>query len=232
MEIQYIVASCKRWHKFKFDAIEVQSKGNWHWVETPAELDECLSRISKPRYIFFLHWNWRVPDCVWQHNECVCFHMTDVPFGRGGSPLQNLIVAGHKTTKISALRMVAELDAGPVYCKYDLTLEGRAIDIYLRASDISFNIIQWITRNEPWPVAQQGEPVVFFRRRPSQSALPMTGNLEALYDHIRMLDAPTYPLAFLEHGSFRIEFSEAEFNETELVARVVVRKIDDRTNCK
>ncbi len=24
--------------------------------------------------------------------ECVCFHMTDVPYGRGGSPLQNLII--------------------------------------------------------------------------------------------------------------------------------------------
>jgi methionyl-tRNA formyltransferase len=230
MDKLYIVASCKRWHKSGFDATNIQSTANWCWVESPAELEECLRQISKPRYIFFLHWNWRVPDDVWERYECVCFHMTDVPFGRGGSPLQNLILAGYKNTKISALRMVAELDAGPVYCKCDLTLDGRAIDIYLRASEISFKIIHWMTRNEPAPLAQQGEPVLFHRRRPSQSVLPVNGSLEALFDHIRMLDAPTYPLAFLEHGAFRIEFSEAEQNEAEVVARVAIRRIDNRIN--
>ena len=56
----------------------------------------CLKKIT-PRYIFFLHWDWRVPHVIWQQHECVCFHMTDVPYGRGGSPLQNLILEGTMT---------------------------------------------------------------------------------------------------------------------------------------
>ena len=52
--------------------------------------------------------------------------MTDVPFGRGGSPLQNLISRGIYETKISAFRCVAEMDAGPVYPKRPFSLaEGR-----------------------------------------------------------------------------------------------------------
>ena len=43
--------------------------------------------------------------------------MTDLPYGRGGSPLQNLIINGHKETMMSALRCVQELDAGPIYLK-------------------------------------------------------------------------------------------------------------------
>ena len=49
--------------------------------------------------------------------NCVCFHMTAVPYGRGGSPLQNLIIQGFSSTLITALKMVKELDAGGVYTK-------------------------------------------------------------------------------------------------------------------
>ena len=41
--------------------------------------------------------------------------MTDLPFGRGGSPLQNLIVRGYKETMLSAIKCVGEVDAGPIY---------------------------------------------------------------------------------------------------------------------
>ena len=64
----------------------------------------------------------------------------------------------------------------------------------------------------------------FKRRKPEQSELPADGRLEALYDHIRMLDAPSYPPAFIERGNFRIEFSGAQLREGELVAQVVIRK--------
>jgi len=55
--------------------------------------------------------------------------MTYMPYGRGGSPLQNLIVRGYRHTKLTALRMVEEFDAGPVYLKEDLCLEGNAEEI-------------------------------------------------------------------------------------------------------
>ena len=220
----YIVASCKSWHRSGFEDLKSQEDGLWSWVASPDELLCCVKEIPAPRYIFFLHWNWHVPNEIWARHECVCFHMTDVPYGRGGSPLQNLIVAGHKSTKLSALRMVDEMDAGPVYAKKDMTLDGRAEDIYMRAGALSFEIIRWMVRNEPVPVAQQGEPVMFKRRKPGQSVLPMHGSLQAVYDHIRMLDAPTYPPGFIEHGGLRLEFSNAQLQGDEIVARVVIRK--------
>lgn len=150
--------------------------------------------------------------------------MTDVPYGRGGSPLQNLIVAGHKSTMLSALRMVDEMDAGPVYGKREMSLDGRAEDIYIRAGDLSLEMIQWLVKDEPEPKPQQGQVVIFKRRRPEQSVLSGQGELVALYDHIRMLDAPTYPPAFLEYGNFRLEFSNAQMEDDEIIARVVIRK--------
>lgn len=149
--------------------------------------------------------------------------MTDVPFGRGGSPLQNLIQAGIKETKVTALRMVEEMDAGPVYAKRTMSLAGRAEDIYLRAGELGWEMIRWIIETQPEPIPQQGEGTCFKRRKREQSVLPVEGTLEKIYDHIRMLDAPTYPLAFIEHGDFRLEFSHAEFNGDEVRAQLVIR---------
>src|SRR5262249_17488018 len=70
-----------------------------------------------PAWIFFPHWSWRIPRAFHERFTCVVFHMTDVPYGRGGSPLQNLIVRGHKATMISALACAEEIDAGAVYLK-------------------------------------------------------------------------------------------------------------------
>jgi methionyl-tRNA formyltransferase len=220
----YVVASCKPWHREAFDRIARQKPGPWEYVDTPEKLQRAVEQ-SPPRYIFFLHWSWLVPEQIWSRYECVCFHMTDVPYGRGGSPLQNLIVAGHGETKLTALRMVKEMDAGPVYAKRSMTLEGRAEDIYLRAGQLSWEMIDWIIETQPTPVVQQGEIVQFKRRTPEQSVLPAVGSLRGIYDHIRMLDAPTYPAAFLRHGDFMLEFSHAQLEGEEIHARVVLRKL-------
>lgn len=220
----YVVASCKPWNKSNFDLVKSDVDADWHWVSTQEQLLQTL-QICTPRYIFFLHWNWLVANVIWQNHECVCFHMTDVPYGRGGSPLQNLIVAGHKETKLTALRMVAEMDAGPVYTKRPLSLAGRAETIYQRAGVLSFEIIRWLIANEPKPIPQQGEVVLFKRRKPGQSLLPAQGDLETVYNHIRMLDAPSYPLAFVELGDFRLEFSNAVFDGSVVTTDVNIRKI-------
>ncbi len=206
----YMVATTKPWNIAAFEAHRVTLPGSWHLVEQPENLTaEVVERLS-PRYIFFPHWSWKVPDDVLGAAECICFHMTDVPYGRGGSPLQNLIQRGHKETVISALRMTREVDAGPVYLKRPLDLAGRAQDIFERLSGIIFWMIGEIVEIEPEPVQQSGEPVVFRRRTPDQSVLPMEGGASDIYDHIRMLDAETYPRAFLKHGAFRLVFSKAE----------------------
>jgi len=120
--------------------------------------------------------------------------------------------------------MTSELDAGPVYLKRPLRLAGTAHDIFQRAADLGMEMIQEIVQKEPEPVPQLGEPVLFKRRKPEQSKLPTDGDLYTLFDHIRMLDAPTYPLAFVEHGDFMLDFSQAILKDDEITARVSIRK--------
>ena len=221
----YIVAGAKPWNRQVFDEIIAGYPGTWHFVSQPDELTpEGVSSLG-PRYIFFLHWSWKVPPEIVNNYECVCFHMTDVPYGRGGSPLQNLIVRGHRCTKLTALRMVEDFDAGPVYLKEDLCLEGNAEEIYIRASYLSAQMIRHIIEEQPVPQPQVGEPVIFKRRKPHESRIPVLPNLQTMHDFIRMLDAEDYPKAFLEHAGFRYEFSRAAFYDGRIVADVVITPI-------
>ena len=145
-------------------------------------------------------------------------------FCEGGSPLQNLIMRGLDQTKLTAFKMDKELDAGLIYTKRDLSLDGNAEEIYLRTANLSWDIIQWIVDNKPSPIAQEGVVEKFARRTPAQSLIPPFFNLRNIYDHIRMLDAPSYPRAYIEYGELILEFSKAQFDGENLTASVKFHK--------
>jgi methionyl-tRNA formyltransferase len=219
----YIVAGSRPWNRRVFDQLIVNFPGNWHFISEPEQLTASWVGSLAPRYIFFLHWSWKVPSEIVNNYECIAFHMTDVPYGRGGSPLQNLILRGHKRTKLTALRLVEDFDAGPVYLKQDLDLYGNAEEIYVRATYLSAQMINQIINEQPQPQPQMGEVVTFKRRRPQESRIPPLKSLEDLQDFIRMLDAEGYPHAFLEHEGFIYEFGRAQLYHDKIVANVTIR---------
>jgi methionyl-tRNA formyltransferase len=219
---RFLVAGSRRWNRLAFDEQTKELPGDWHFVSTPTELSNSMANVYE--YIFFIHWNWIVPRHTWETHECVCFHMTDLPYGRGGSPLQNLILSGKKETKLTALRMTEAIDAGPIYAKREMPLFGKAADIYLRAEKLSWDIIRWMIDNRPTPTPQLGIPTTFVRRQPKQSEIPKDCTLEHLYDFIRMLDAPGYPAAFIKYGNFLLEFSDVSKNGDDMTARVHIKQ--------
>ena len=149
--------------------------------------------------------------------------MTDLPFGRGGSPLQNLIVRGVYETKLSAIVCTSELDAGDVYLKRSLSLHGNAEEIYLRAAALTRDMMIEIVQTQPSPIPQTGNPVVFRRRTPEEGNIGACEELSEVFDYIRMLDAEGYPPAFLEIGRLRLEFTRAALRNGRIEANVVIR---------
>ena len=177
-----------------------------------------------PGIIFFPHWSNMIPVEIYEKYECIIFHMTDLPYGRGGSPLQNLIIRGHKETMISALRCVEELDAGPVYLKKHLTLSGSAEEIFARTDESIEDMIVEILKTNPEPKPQSGKAVVFKRRKPEDGDWGEAKNLNEVYDYIRMLDAEGYPSAYIRLGKYKLEFSRAAQKDDAIIAEVKITK--------
>jgi methionyl-tRNA formyltransferase len=221
----YVVATIRSWNINTYHEVISRYPGRWHLVTKPEDLTWRKIRKLKPRYIFFPHWSWMVPADILNRIPCVCFHETDLPMGRGGSPVQNLIASGAKATAITAFRMTEELDAGPVFLKRPLSLDGLAEEIFLRASRTVADMILEIIETEPAATKQLGKPTVFKRRKPEQSEIsPRIKTLEELFDHLRMLDAEGYPRAFIRIGPFKIEFSKPALRVNCIEANVQITK--------
>jgi len=150
--------------------------------------------------------------------------MTDLPFGRGGHPLQNLLARQIHHTKISAFRITDQMDAGPIYLKHDLHLDGKASEIYHRVSRIIFEeMIPEIVRNNPVPTKQEGEAVYFSRRTREDNNISDATDIDTVFDYIRMLDVDGYPSAFLETPTLTVEFSDAILKNDHIAANAVIK---------
>ncbi|MCP4650689.1 MAG: methionyl-tRNA formyltransferase [PVC group bacterium] len=226
----YIVATIREWNISAFKDVISKYPGTWHLITDKKELTIKRIKQIKPRYIFFPHWSFKVPNVITEFSECVCFHETEVPFGRGGSPIQNLIMRGYEKTKISALKMTKKLDAGPVYLRRDLGLDGLAEEIFIRSSKIIAGMIKEIIHKEPLPKAQKGEIVVFKRRTPEQSVMTKKlKSLDEVFDFLRMLDVAEYPRAFFERDGLRYEFSRPALRTSAIEADVRITKCKNRS---
>lgn len=216
-----IIATIKSWNIKNAEKIAQKLKDKYHTeiITNKKELTAEKIKALNPEYIFFPHWSWKIPEAIYKQYNCIVFHMTDLPYGRGGSPLQNLIIRGYKQTKISAIKVVKAMDAGPVYLKEELELFGTADEIFMRASKIVFEqMIPKILEENITPEEQQGEITTFKRRKPQESNIENLKTLEQLYDYIRMLDGEGYPKAFIETEQFKVEFSRASLKQIGIIA--------------
>ena len=227
--MRIIIATVKSWNIERAKALQKQYESVHEIVIYTTKEEYTIDNVRNfnPDYIFMPHWSYLVSNEITDNYECVVFHMTDLPYGRGGSPLQNLIVRGHKETKISAIKVTQKLDGGPVYMKRPLSLEGSAQEIFVRCADIIFREMLPIFLTEKVePKPQEGEPVVFKRRKPEEGQITPDMEMDKIYDYIRMLDAEGYPRAYMEFGDYRLEFEQAQVltDGQELSARVIFKK--------
>jgi len=227
-----LLLSSRPWNAALAEQLRASLEQPVHAISQPAELRVESLLALDPEWIFVPHWSHWIPESIWGRWPTVIFHMTDLPYGRGGSPLQNLIQRGHTSTMLTALRCSAELDAGPIYGKEPLSLLGSAEEVFIRANGLIESMIRRIVRKCPHPQPQQGEPVIFSRRTPEQSDLSLcpAGDLGACYDQIRMLDADGYPHAFFDVNGLRLEFRRVSQRSDGLHADVVIKAISQSSS--
>ena len=222
--MKIVIATIKSWNIQR--AEQLKKTYDVEIITDPEKLTLESLRVLAPRYLFFPHWSWIIPAEVYENFECVVFHMTDLPFGRGGSPLQNLIARKIYDTKISAIQVTKGIDAGPIYCKRDLSLRtGNAQQLLEHASEIIFEeMIPEILSQNMIPSPQHGAVTTFKRRTPQEGELLPSMDLQTIFDYIRMLDGEGYLPAYLMFGPYRLEFSQAESGENIIEAKVRLKR--------
>ena len=221
---KYIIVSEKKWHfNLENELSEVLPNTKWITIKNFNDFNPTFLNKIRPAFIFIPHWSYLIPEEIFLNFKCIVFHMTDLPFGRGGSPLQNLIKAKFKKTKISAIKVEKGIDAGDIYLKKELSLEGTAREIFEKSSIIIKNMIFEILTKNIKPIPQIGEGTNFKRLKPEDGILNELNDLEIVFDYIRMLDCDGYPPAYVETENLKFEFSNAEQNKKSKLISANVR---------
>ena len=105
---RFVLLTEKTWHKSLLVALSIRDNEEWILVDNKDEFTLEKLQNFQPEFIFIPHWSYIIPEKIWVTFPCVVFHMTDLPYGRGGSPLQNLILSGKTDTKISTSKIIID----------------------------------------------------------------------------------------------------------------------------
>jgi len=220
----YIFASKDDYFSNKlFQQLNNKYKGILFFVKTKKELTDKLN--ENPEKIFFFHWSYIVKKEICDNYVCINLHTSNLPYGKGGSPLQNQILDKVYVSRVNAIRMTDKVDAGPIYCSQPVTLQGTLFDIWNVITKVSFNLISKIIDNPDIVPEEQKHienEVIYKRRKLNELKEDSCANLEEFYDCIRMLDGPSYPSSYITHGNFKIDLTRAKFDGEKILCDAII----------
>jgi len=209
--MKYIFCAYRDWAHQLYKKLS-KKYPNMVLINSPKKLTIRYVKRVNPDFIFFPDWSWIVPKEIVNNYKCVCFHESNLPKFRGGSPLQNQIIRGVRKTKSTAFLMDSGLDTGDILLQKDLSLEGSLQEIFSRMIKNDYDMCIKILQGKFRGHKQKGKSTVFKRRKPNLSELKsLSHSRKYLYDFIRMLADP-YPNAFIKVGGKKIIFKSATFD--------------------
>lgn len=131
-------------------------------------------------------------------------HESDLPKGRGFSPLSWSILAGENVIPVCLIEAADEVDAGAILYKDRIVLEGHELIGEIRAA-LGEKTIELCERflyeaSPVTPVPQVGEPTYFKRRRPPDSRLDPNQSISDQFELLRIVDNRRYPAFFELRG--------------------------------
>lgn len=170
-------------------------------IRNKSQFSEEILSDFKPDLVLFYGWSWIIPEDILSKYKCLMLHPSPLPKYRGGSPIQNQIIAGEKKSKVTIFLMTNELDAGDILAQGDLSLEGTLDEIFQSMTHLGIVLTNQLLEKGLNPIKQDNSQATFCKRRkPEDSEITLeeikTASAEYLYSKIRMLADP-YPNAFI-----------------------------------
>ncbi len=223
MQKKIIIASSKKWFLKNINLLKVKKK-NLIIINDKKKLSIKNLEKIKPKMIFFPHWSFKVNNSILKKFNCICFHTSPLPYGRGGSPIQNLILKKFKSTPVCAIKMTNKIDAGPIYLKRNISLSGNLNEIFDRISLRIIEMIKIIINKNISPKKQVGKIVIFKRLRKNNSEIKGYENIITIYDKIRMLNSSEYPNAFIKKGGFKVYLTKPIIKKKQIFCEARIYK--------
>lgn len=158
------------------------------------------------------------PTVLARNRRNLVVHASDLPKGRGFSPMTWLILEGQNRIPVCLFEAVEELDAGPIIYREELHFQGHELKEEMQAALGALHVRLCLRfLSEPQPPAgtpQSGEPSFYPRRQPADSRLCPNKTIAEQFELLRTVDNEHYP-AFFEHRGKRYKITIGKIEDTE-----------------
>ena len=138
------------------------------------------------------------------NNLLLVVHESDLPEGRGFAPVQWQILEGKSDITVCLLEISDEVDAGNIFGKMVLSLDGGELyeEIREKQAVITFELISRFLERYPNInfETQQGKPTFYRRRNPSDSQLDLDKRIRDQFNLLRICNNKDWPAYFELHG--------------------------------
>jgi len=164
--------------------------------------DKLVEEIN-PDLILWYGWSWLIPDKIFKNYPSVMLHPSPLPKYKGGSPIQNQIINGEKTSAVTLFVVDSSMDGGEIINQEPFSLEGDLRDVFDRIIKTGYKLSYDMLKKLPVinSSAQKGASTYFKRRKREQSEITLEeisrNTAEQLHNKIRCLQDP-YPNAFIK----------------------------------
>jgi methionyl-tRNA formyltransferase len=134
----------------------------------------------------------------------IVIHASDLPHGKGFSPLQWQILEGKNDIPLTLFEAVEGVDAGPYYLKDFINYNGSELYFELREmlgeKIIEMSILFIENFNHMIPIRQTGIETFYPRRKKKDDQIDPQKSIIELFNHFRIADNEKYPLFFELYG--------------------------------
>jgi len=131
-----------------------------------------------------------VPDDVLAERLWLNVHPSLLPRWRGAAPVERALMAGDAETGVTVIKLVKELDAGPVAAQESFTIgaEDDAGVVFGRAAEVAAGLLDDVLATpNPTFREQVGEPTYAAKITPEDRRLDLDGRAAELVDRVRAL---------------------------------------------
>lgn len=150
-------------------------------------------------------------DTISRYKASLVIHESDLPKGRGWSPLAWQILEGRNVITISLLEAAEKVDSGSVWATRVLQLEGHELldEINAKLFPIKLELMNYAMANfgEVTPVTQCSVKPTYYRKRmPEDSRIDAFRSIAQQFDLLRIADSNRYP-AFFDFRGFQYKIT-------------------------
>jgi methionyl-tRNA formyltransferase len=131
-----------------------------------------------------------VPDAVLDERLWLNVHPSLLPRWRGAAPVERALMAGDSETGVSIIKLVRELDAGPIAAQASFAVEPEddAGAVFARSAEVAADLLDRVLADpDPLFREQSGEPTYAAKITAADRRLDLDRPARELVDRVRAL---------------------------------------------